>query len=118
MPSSAQQRDEVYEQLLFISRQAFAESTFEIAYHTLCAAMWRASDLDELPLLRALLQEAERQGKYIDNTYPAHRLSSSSARSRGHESVYSALQREIGAHIRVHESQGLLEELKRQREQG
>lgn len=118
MSSSAQQRDELYETLLTINRQAFAEHAFEVAYHTLCATVWRARDLGNMSLLRTLQQEAEKQGKYIDDAYPAHRLSSSSASTRGHESVYSALQREIGAHIQVHESQGLLEDLKRQREQG
>lgn len=87
-----------------------------MAYHTLAATMYRAKGLDDLPLLRELLQEVGRQKKQIDSAYPSHRLSSSSANGRGHESVYSSLERQISSHIQFHEVQGRLQEQKRQDE--
>jgi hypothetical protein len=105
MASSTPHQDEMYEQLLTISRQAFSETSFEVAYHALAAAMHRAKDLNNVRFLRELLQEAEQQKKLIDTRYPDHSLSSSSARSRGHESIYNSLQRQIGAHILMSESQ-------------
>ena len=116
MTSSAHQQDEWYQQLPTLSRQAYAEQAFEMAYHTLAAAMYRAKDLGDVSLLRELLQEVERQKKQLDSTYPAHSLSSSSAHTRGHESVYTGLQRQISTQIQFYETQGMLQELKKHHE--
>ncbi len=82
MAASGKLRDEMYDQLLAISREAFREGSFEVAFHALCAAMHRAKDLKSVPFLRELLQEAEQQMQLIDTRYPDHPLSSSSAGSR------------------------------------
>ena len=110
MPTSAQHRDEMYEQLLAISRKAFRETSFEVAFHALSAATHRAKDLKNVQFLRELLQEAEQQKKLIDTGYPGHPISSSSAASRQHESIYSSLQQQISTQIRFFEMTDLLQD--------
>jgi hypothetical protein len=107
MAASARQRDEMYELLLALSIRASRECSFEEAYHALAAAMHRAKDLADVPSLRELFQEAERQKRLIDTRYPDHPLSASSARSRGHESIYSSLLRQISTQLHFHETQHL-----------
>ncbi len=110
MTTSDQRQDEMYEQLLAISRKACSETSFEVAYHALAAAMHRAKDLKNVRFLRALLQEAEQQKRLIDRSYPDHLLSSASARSRSHESIYSSLERQISTQLRQGEMQHVLQD--------
>lgn len=112
MAASARQRDEMYEQLLAISVRACSECSFEVAYHALAAAMHRAKDLIDVQFLRELLQEAERQKQLIDTRYPDHPLSASSARSRGHESIYASLLRQISTQLKFHETQNWFQDHK------
>ena len=105
MTASGELRGEMYVQLLAISRKASSESAFEVAYHSLAAAMHRAKDLKNVRFLRELLQEAEQQKKLIDTGYPDHPLSSSSARRRSHESIYSSLLLQISTQLRLCEMQ-------------
>jgi hypothetical protein len=116
MAASAPNRDEMYEHLLAISREAFREGSFEVAFHALCAAMHRAKDKKNVPYLRELLQEAEQHMQLIDTGYPNHPLPSSSAASRKHESIYRSLQRQISANIRMYEVQGSLQDHSKQQE--
>ena len=108
MEAAEQPQDEMYAQLLTISRQACSETSFEVAYHALAAAMHRAKDLKNMRFLRELLQEAEQQMKLIDRDYPDRPLSSFSARSRQHESVYISLQRQISTLLLLDETQNRL----------
>ena len=114
MSESTHQRDEWYEQLLSISRQAFEQSAFEMAYHLLAAAMYCAKALGNLPMLRELLQEVERQRLQLDRPAPTYPLSSASASNRGHESSYSSLARQVSVLIRFWEMEDRLQQIKRQ----
>ena len=116
MAASAPNRDEMYEHLLAISREAFREGSFEVAFHALCAAMHRAKDKKNVPYLRELLQEAEQQMRLIDTGYRDHPLSSASAGSRKHESIYRSLLRQISTLLRLHDVQDLLQECQKQQE--
>jgi hypothetical protein len=116
MEASAPNRDEMYEQLLAISRKAFCEGSFEVAFHALSAAMHRAKDLKSLQFLRELFQEAEQQMQLINTGYPEHPLSSSSAASRKHESIYRSLQLQISTQLRFLEMQGVLQDHSKQQE--
>jgi hypothetical protein len=108
MAASAQPRDDMYEQLLDISRRAFREGSLEVAFHALSAAVHRAKDLKNVQFLRELFQEAEQQMKLIDTGYPDHPLSSSSAASRKHDSIYRSLLRQISTQLRLYDVQNLL----------
>jgi hypothetical protein len=114
MESLAQYHDEMYEHLLAISRRALSEASFEVAYHSLTAAMHCAKDLKNVTFLREVLLEAEKQKKVLDTTYPEHSLSSTTAASRHHEGVYSSLQRQIGTALQFLEMPSLLQDLKQQ----
>ena len=116
MAASDQHQDDMYEQLLAISRKAFSEESFEVAFHSLAAAMHRAKDLKNVRFLRELLQEAEQQMRLIDTGYRDHPLSSASAGSRKHESIYRSLLRQISTLLRLHDVQDLLQESQKQQE--
>ena len=104
MAASEQDQDEMYKRLLAISCQACSETCFEVVYHSLAAAMHRAEDLNNVRFLQELLQEAEQQMELIDTGYPEHSVSSSSARSRRHESIYRSLLRQISTLILLQKS--------------
>ncbi|MBV9229910.1 MAG: hypothetical protein JOZ18_11395 [Chloroflexi bacterium] len=104
MSSPEPQHDALYEQLMSISHQAYLDQAYEVAYHTLCAAMYRARDLNNVHHLREVLQEADTQKRTLDRAHPEHPLSSSSASSRRHDSVYGSLQRHASTLIRLLET--------------
>lgn len=114
MAASTLNQDEIYDQLLAISRKAFREGSFEAAFHALAAAMHRAKDLKNVPFLRELFQEAEQQMQLIDAGYPSHPLSSSSAASRMHDSIYRSLLLQISTQLRLNETQHLLQDHEKQ----
>lgn len=116
MTSSTLQQKEWYEQLVNISRQAFDQAAFETAYHSLAAAMHCAKSLNDLPLLRDLLQEVTRQKRELNRTHPDHLMSSFSASIRGHASTYDSLERQISTLIRFQEAGRHLQKHKRQEE--
>ena len=66
MAGPVDQRDDMYQQLLSISIRASDETSFEVAFHALSAAMHRAKDLGNAQFLRELLQKAEQQKKLLD----------------------------------------------------
>jgi hypothetical protein len=102
------QHDALYTQLLQISRQASAVQAYEMAYHTLFAAMHRAVQLDEVALLEEVIQEADAQHQQLNSAHPEHPLSSRSAAQCGHECSYSLLKREIITNIQLLETKELL----------
>jgi hypothetical protein len=116
MTASGKPRDEIYDQLLAISRKAFREGSFEVAFHALSAAMHRAKDLKHVQFMRELLQEAEQQMRLIDTGYPEHPLSSSSATIRKHDSIYRSLLRQISTLLRLYDVQGLVQDHQKQQD--
>jgi hypothetical protein len=108
MRALSQQHDALYEQLMAISHQACNMDAYELAYHTLYAAMCRAEQLDNVPLLEEVLQEADLQHQQVDSIHPEHRFSSVSAAQWGHESLYDSLEREITTNIQMLETRELL----------
>ena len=95
MTTPTNQSDSLYEQRFHASHQAFMQQGYEVAYHALTAAMHRARDINSLPLLHELLQEATTQENELERLHPTHILSSSSAHQRGNKSVYNSLTKQI-----------------------
>jgi hypothetical protein len=91
----------VFPALLTINRQAFALAQYEVAYHALAAALHSACDDANRDHLREVQTIALRQGEWIDSHSPEDRISSTSARLRGHDSMYSMLERQAGAAIHI-----------------
>jgi hypothetical protein len=80
----------MYHQLMDINKEAFEQGHYEVAYHTLAAALHSGILLEE----QGVLEELE-QGDWIDNYASGHHLSSQSASAQGHVGVYTSLLRQI-----------------------
>ena len=75
----------------------------EIAYHALMAAEHAAQRLGDIPALQAIEQRAREHAGWLDAHDPQHRLSSFSASTRGHESLFEQLaQTAAAARARIH----------------
>jgi hypothetical protein len=86
-----------YEQLMVITELAFADRHYEVAYHTLAAAMHCVEDLGDKQRLSMVEQTAHLQREWIDTYDPGHRLSSQSAARRGARSIYKVLDVHVDA---------------------
>jgi hypothetical protein len=91
----------VFPALLAINRHAFALAQYEVAYHALAAALHSACDDCNRDHLRDVQTIAMRQGAWIDSNSPEDRISSASAKLRGHDSMYSMLERQAGAAMHI-----------------
>ena len=87
----------MYDQLMQINQDAFEQGHYEVAYHTLAAALHCGLLLEEQGVLEALEQRALQQRDWIDTYASAHHLSSQSASAQGHSGVYTSLLRQIQA---------------------
>jgi hypothetical protein len=87
--------DDLFEQLLTISRQALAQGRYSTAYHALAAALhWALADEDDQRLLIVGKLSAE-QLDWIDHHAPGYEHSSHSAAHRGnHSSIFKQLERQ------------------------
>ena len=70
---------------------ARAVDQYEVAYHALAAALHAAASLNDHETCRLIERYADECRQHIDIRAPGHRLSSRSAQSRGHESVFRQL---------------------------
>lgn len=64
---------------------------YEVAYHVLCALLHVAEEMDDEATCQLVGQRANECRDWIDVHAPEHRLSTRSAQSRGHESVFRQL---------------------------
>jgi hypothetical protein len=93
--TSSRSIQEMYDQLMDINKEAFAQGRYEVAYHALAAALHCAILLEEQTLLTALEHRAREQSDWIDASASDHPLSSQSASLHGNRSVYTSLIRQI-----------------------
>jgi hypothetical protein len=84
---------DLYHQSLDLNTQAFAGRCFEVAYHSLAAAMHCAEEMRDAGLLVEVRRFAEDQARWIDTNAPQHKLSSRSAKRHNHESIFATLAR-------------------------
>ena len=85
------EQDQLYARLMEINSATFATGSYEVAFYVLSAAFHRAKELSATPLLLKIEQRAREQLSWIDTYHDTHPLSSSSATSRGHRSMYGLL---------------------------
>lgn len=90
-----------FDRLMAINAELFADGHFEAAYHALMAALHLAEDAEQEERLLEVSRVAERQRDHIDGLKPPHVLSSESARSRGHDSVYALAVRQATVRARI-----------------
>ncbi len=97
----------MYERLVSISTEAFTARAYETAYHALAAALHCAQDAGNEDQISGAGRFAQEQNAWIDANDSAHRLSTESARARGHESVYSSLGKQARTTILLVKSERL-----------
>jgi hypothetical protein len=78
-----------YGQFLKASTAAFGAGQFEVAYHALMAALHCAEGTGDTGRLTEVAQFARETQATIDTTAAAHRLSTQSANTRGHQSLFT-----------------------------
>ncbi|MGI4789895.1 MAG: hypothetical protein ACRYFS_13710 [Janthinobacterium lividum] len=88
-----------YETLLQVCGEAFADGSYDTAYHALAAAMHCAQDLGDRERLEAVEALADEQMERIDLVAPNYHHSTQSAAGRGNQSLLSTLARQ--AHTQV-----------------
>ena len=76
---------------LQLYRDAREAGQYEVAYHALCAALHAAEALDDGGACELVEREARTCRDWIDTHAPESKLSSRSAQSRGHESIFRQL---------------------------
>jgi hypothetical protein len=92
MPQSQARPKQLLDRLLAVSEEAAESGQFEVAYHSLMAALHAAEgDGDTEGVLR-ICKIGAAQERAIEKQRPPHPLSQSAAARRGTESVYSTLQ--------------------------
>ena len=64
---------------------------YEVAYHLLCAVLHAAESLEDAETCRLVETRANECRDWIDLNRPQHRLSTPSAQTRGHESIFRQL---------------------------
>jgi hypothetical protein len=64
---------------------------YEVAYHALCALLHAAEAMDDEATCQLVEHRANECRDWIDLHAPEHKLSTQSAQSRGHESVFRQL---------------------------
>jgi hypothetical protein len=86
-----------YSRLLVINRDAFAGAHYEVAYHALAAALHSACDQANQERVRNVQTLATQQRDWIDVHRPEHRMSTTSALTRGQKSQFWMLERQAAA---------------------
>ena len=81
----------VGEELLRLHAEARALGQHQVAYHALAAVLHAAEGLREQALLDRVETTAREYGASIDQDDPRHPLSSQSASTRGHTSIFQQL---------------------------
>jgi hypothetical protein len=80
--------EELFQGLLRSNEAAFTSGRYEAAYHALMAALHVAQDSEDAEGLLVIVGRAKEQQASIDALAHDHRLSTTSAASRGHKSLY------------------------------
>ena len=101
MSTAIGREESFYPTLLAINRRAFARAEYEVAYHALAAALHVACDDADAERISDVRRIALRQGAWIDTHRPEHRLSSTSAKARGRNSMFSMLERQAEAAAQI-----------------
>ena len=103
-----------YAHAMEFNAAAFAAGRYEVAYHFLMAAMHSAEDAHDPVRLTEVARRCREQLRAIDSGSPSHRLSSPSAQSHGHRSIFEMGAATAEAAIQRLDIQGRLAEHRRE----
>ena len=90
-PTNTSSKPSLYEQLVRISQEAFAGGAYDVAYHSLAAAMHSAVDSKKAGELQQIQIIAREQIKRIDLDSPDYGHSSVSSEYRGNKGIWLML---------------------------
>ena len=76
---------------------AAAQGEFQVAYHTLMAALHLADGRGDMEALQRIAQLAQAQQAMVEAVQPPHNLSSAQAKTRGQTPVFESLRIHIDA---------------------
>jgi hypothetical protein len=91
----------LYERLTAISREAFDAGRYDVAYHTLAAALDCAEEEGNVEQISAVEHAANEQLRFIDQHAPDYHHSTVSAASRGHTSIFKGLSKQAHARLLI-----------------
>jgi|SRR5262245_28430764 len=88
---SEQQLTKLRDALLELHAQAREIGEHQVSYHALAGALHAAESLRQADMLEEVATLAREHGRWIDEHEPQHALSTHSAASRGHQSIFEQL---------------------------
>jgi hypothetical protein len=99
---------DLLEELFKVNAAAIAEGRYEVAYHTLMAALHVADSRGDLIALERITQAVREQEAIVEAVRPSHNLSSTHARLRKQTPLFESLRIHIDAvRLRLESAQKL-----------
>ncbi len=90
---------DLYQRLVQINQEAFAGEQYDVAYHSLMAALHCAQSLDDVQGLAEAERLANEELAWIDEHHPEYEHSTRSATVRGHASIFKNLSNQAKTRI-------------------
>jgi hypothetical protein len=92
---------DLYQRLMSINQEAFTLDQYDIAYHTLMAALHCAQTLKDIAGLVEVEHVAYKQLESIDAHHPEYEHSTQSASKHGHPGIYKNLIKQARTRVRM-----------------
>jgi hypothetical protein len=92
---------DIYQRLMLINQEAFADGHYDVAYHALVAALHCEQTLKDIQGLVEVEWVAHEQLQWIDAHHPEYEHSTQSASARGHLSIYHNLARQARVWVQI-----------------
>ncbi|BDA76120.1 hypothetical protein CAL7716_102860 (plasmid) [Calothrix sp. PCC 7716] len=99
--SKSSQDGDFYSRLMTMTQEAMENGYFEAAYHTLCASLHVAYDLQDKQRLEAVRKAVIAQLAWIDKNAPEHKMSTKSIAKRKGVNLYNSLLTQIDADLTI-----------------
>lgn len=95
----------LYQRLMQINQETFADGYYNVAYHVLAAALNCAQTLRDIQGLVEVERVANEQLQWIDAHHPEYEHSTQSASALGYPSIYDSLARRARARVWIIQSE-------------
>ena len=95
----------LYQHLMQINQEIFADGHYKVAYHVLAAALHCARTLGDIPGLVEVERVANEQLRWIDDRHPEYEHSTQSVSKFGYPSIYDSLALRARARVWIIQSE-------------
>lgn len=99
--ASKKSLNDLYQRLMHINQEAFALEQYDVAYHTLMAALHCAQTLNDLAGLVEVERIASNQLEWIDAHHPEYEHPTQSASERKQPGIYQNLIQQAKTRVRM-----------------